>query len=220
MTQISLQEILQKSMSDEEFRTKLVKSPRKLLVENGIQVPEDLEFEVHENQSDIFHAVLPLPTEKTVMEELAKINPAFAKMYYKAWTDEDFKKRLLADPSAGFQEATGIHAPEFMKIVMHENTPNLVHIALPYVSPVEGELSDADLEAVAGGKGAPSKDNDIACSGGATASLGVTGTFTTAGITCAVLGGPAGWIGGAICGVIAVGGVIGAGVAAGVSVGT
>ena len=38
---------------------------------------------------------------------------------------------------------------------MHENTRSKFHIIVPYIIPAEAELSDADLEAVAGGKGDP-----------------------------------------------------------------
>jgi len=42
--------------------------------------------------------------------------------------------------------------PAGLKIVAHENTSTALHVVLPHLPAASGELSDNDLEAVAGGK--------------------------------------------------------------------
>lgn len=66
--------------------------------------------------------------------------------------DESFRRRLLADPKAVLQAESGGRLPEEVRVVALEETPDTVYLVLPSRSAVEqGELSDQDLEAVAGG---------------------------------------------------------------------
>lgn len=67
----------------------------------------------------------------------------------KAWQDEKFKNRLLAEPAVVFKEF-GIQVPAGVQLRVVENTDRLVHLTIP-AQPREGELSDAELEGVAGG---------------------------------------------------------------------
>lgn len=67
----------------------------------------------------------------------------------KAWQDGEFKKRLLANPSAVLKEQ-GLETPAGVQFRVLENTDQLIHLTLP-AKPREGELSDGDLENVAGG---------------------------------------------------------------------
>jgi nitrile hydratase alpha subunit len=67
----------------------------------------------------------------------------------KAWQDEGFKKRLLADPAPVLQEH-GVTLQRGAKVKVVENTENLHHWTLP-VKPSQDELSDEQLDRVAGG---------------------------------------------------------------------
>ena len=75
----------------------------------------------------------------------------YAKVVAKAWSDEAFKARLLADPYAALNEA-GVEVPAGVtaKVKVVENTSDTVHLVLP-PPPPEGELTDEDLDKVAGG---------------------------------------------------------------------
>ena len=66
----------------------------------------------------------------------------------KAWADDGFKARLLADPAA-VAAAEGIEVPAGVKIVIHENVAGELHVVLP--AKPHAELSDADLEGMTGG---------------------------------------------------------------------
>ena len=70
--------------------------------------------------------------------------------------DEEFRQRLLADPKAAVEEELGIQLPAEVQVRVVEETADTIYLALPSASPAGegGELSDRELEAVAGGEGA------------------------------------------------------------------
>ena len=69
--------------------------------------------------------------------------------------DEEFRQRLLADPKAAVEEELGIQLPAEVQIRVVEETADTIYLALPSASPAGegGELSDRELDAVAGGDG-------------------------------------------------------------------
>ncbi len=71
-----------------------------------------------------------------------------AKAIARAWRDPEYKAKLLGDPHAALAEA-GIEIPEGTQVKVVENTADIRHIVLP-VAP-EGELSDEEIERLAGG---------------------------------------------------------------------
>jgi hypothetical protein len=83
--------------------------------------------------------------EQAQMQEYAK---QWGRLVVRAWSDEAFKVRLLAEPAPALAEQ-GIALPPGMQVRVHENTAALVHLSLP-PRPAE-ELSDEQLDAVAGG---------------------------------------------------------------------
>ncbi len=67
----------------------------------------------------------------------------------KAWGDEAFKARLLSDTMAALKES-GIAVPAGVTVKAVENTDKVFHLIIP-PKPASRELSDADLDKVAGG---------------------------------------------------------------------
>ncbi len=72
---------------------------------------------------------------------------AYGKLVAKAWADEDFKAKLLADPMAVFKE-NELTVPEGIEVRMVENTTDTMHFILP--PQPSDELSDEELEASGG----------------------------------------------------------------------
>jgi hypothetical protein len=69
----------------------------------------------------------------------------------KCWKDPDFKKQVMSDPKGMLERHTGQKLPTQLKIVIHEEDANTVHFSIPPAPSNLTELSDLDLEKVAGG---------------------------------------------------------------------
>ena len=73
----------------------------------------------------------------------------------KCWSDDVFKQKLMSDPKSVLKEQ-GIEVPPGLEIKTVENTAKVFHIVIP-AKPTKNELSDEDLDKVAGG------DEDAMC---------------------------------------------------------
>ena len=69
----------------------------------------------------------------------------------RAWHDEDFRKKLLADPKGTLESALKLKLPASTKVTIFEEKANEIRVSLPAKPAADGELSDDQLEAVAGG---------------------------------------------------------------------
>ena len=84
----------------------------------------------------------------------------------------DYRKRLLDDPKALLESQLGQPLPSGYKVTVLEESPTQSYIVLPYEAPKSGsELSDEDLESVAGGK---AKMGNVTCTTKGGAALAMT----------------------------------------------
>jgi hypothetical protein len=68
--------------------------------------------------------------------------------------DDDSRQRLLEDPKGAVEQELGTRLPEEVRVVAVEETADTIYLVLPSISPEAqeaGELSERELEAVAGG---------------------------------------------------------------------
>jgi hypothetical protein len=77
-------------------------------------------------------------------------NASLAGVVERAWRDPAFKRQLMADPNKVLTQA-GLAIPAGMKMQVVESSNTTGYFILP-PAPSAGELSDAALEAVAGGR--------------------------------------------------------------------
>ena len=75
-------------------------------------------------------------------------NAQFQAILSRSATDADFRRRLLAEPKETLSEVLGQHVPYDIRFVENHADATIV---LPAVVAESTELSDSELEAVAGG---------------------------------------------------------------------
>lgn len=174
-----VQEVIAKVWSDESLKTKLLDNPKSVLAECGLEFPASMEVQVHENTSSLMNYVLPLPSEIPPGVDMEEIEPVAGKVIKLALADEAFKTHLLSDPKSAIAEATNMTLPMSLEIRVYEDKPTVKHLVLP-VNPANSELSDADLELVAGGKSEQSQVSTICGAGGGAAAIACgAAAFTT-----------------------------------------
>jgi len=80
--------------------------------------------------------------------------------------DDAYRQQLLEDPRAAVEQELGTPVPEDIEIRAVEETPDTIYLVLPPTSSSDqsgGELSDQELEAVAGGGGWGSDESQCIC---------------------------------------------------------
>jgi hypothetical protein len=88
------------------------------------------------------------------MSEAASRAEMERRLVQRSTEDESFRQSLLADPKVAVEEELGTRLPEDVRVVAMEETADTVYLVLPLRSTEgqdAGELSDRELEAVAGG---------------------------------------------------------------------
>jgi Nitrile hydratase, alpha chain len=69
--------------------------------------------------------------------------------------DEEFRQRLLDDPKGTLEQELGSRLAQSTEVRVVQESADTIYLVLPSASPVgeAGELSEQDLEEVAGGEG-------------------------------------------------------------------
>jgi hypothetical protein len=74
-----------------------------------------------------------------------------AKIVKRSWEDEDFRREFTSDPAGAFVKYLNAPPASLPEITVHQEEPGSWHIVLPQKPLNANELSDQDLEKVAGG---------------------------------------------------------------------
>ncbi len=150
----TIQEVIARVWADEFLKIRLTNNPKAVLAEFGLEFPDSVKVQVHENTSSLMNYILPQDSEILEEIDLEEIEPVTGQVIKLALTDAVFKTLLLSDPKSAITEATGLTLPMSVEIRVYEDTPTVKHLVLP-VNPASEELSDLELEAIAGGVGKP-----------------------------------------------------------------
>jgi hypothetical protein len=120
-----LAEVTARAAREPAFRNSLKANPRQALTQAGAQLAPNLEIVVLENTPAIVHAVLP------PRAEMARFQPRF-----------DAAVRRLYD------------MPDNVEVRIHRDCDTRAFVVLPAAAaaPTRGEMTDTQLEQVAGGK--------------------------------------------------------------------
>lgn len=73
-----------------------------------------------------------------------------ARIIARAWKDENFARELRRNPKAAIEQELG-KLPDGIQIEVVEESPTKLYLVLPTKPSKTGELSDAELDKVAGG---------------------------------------------------------------------
>lgn len=80
-----------------------------------------------------------------------------------AFEDPAYRKALLANPKEVLAKQMNTELPASLKVKVVEESADTIYLIAPYAAPAAGdELSDDDLERVAGGKGGQKGDRSEA----------------------------------------------------------
>lgn len=86
--------------------------------------------------------------------ELSQEQKLYAEIVQKAWEDADFKKELVANPVVAIEKLTGkkMTLPEGETLIVRDQTDeSIVYINIPEKPEVDAELTEDQLEVIAGG---------------------------------------------------------------------
>jgi hypothetical protein len=91
--------------------------------------------------------------KSNIPNESSSPNKRTAAIIARALQDDAYREALLVNPKVAIQQAFGKELPLGLEVRVVEESPTVVYLVLP-ARPVV-ELSDGDLDAVAGGFAAP-----------------------------------------------------------------
>lgn len=141
---------LSKLAQDLNFRNTFMANPKTVLEkELGLQLPAGVSIQIHENTAHEMHIIL-VSGEQVVFGDT--LDEKVEKVLDKAVANQSFKKLLIADPKGTLAaELPDFYVPDDFRIYFHDNTENEIHLLLPALTATEDELTEAELDAVAGG---------------------------------------------------------------------
>ncbi|MBY0522098.1 MAG: NHLP leader peptide family RiPP precursor [Gemmataceae bacterium] len=146
------QSVIDQAQSDPKFRQRLKTDPVAVLKEAGVPVASGKTVEVVDER----------PGEMHLFIGAQDASPGVNRILERADKDAAFKQRLLSEPRAVVEEAIGQKLPAVMRVFVHDRTPHHTYLFLGAPKPETEELSDLELETVAGG-GLIARVRDFLC---------------------------------------------------------
>ena len=143
--------------SSEDNKKKLLLDPKKTLKEAKIEFPNDMELKFLENSKNTYNFVVPIEEipEKLRINNLST-KPSYQEiglwMIHQIQSNSELKDRILKEPTKVLKEKK-IDLAKDLTIKIHCNTEKKMYFVLPRKMSSSEELTDAEMQAVAGGAG-------------------------------------------------------------------
>lgn len=134
-------DLVQRANTDPQFRDRLKANATASAKEAGVNVPSGTTIKVIDNGPNDLHLFLGTQTK----------SPEINRLLDRAEKDAAFKQQLLANPKAAVESALGKPLPHGTCVSVHDEEPTTIKLFVGRPANESGELSDAQLEAVAGG---------------------------------------------------------------------
>jgi hypothetical protein len=156
--------IIRKAWADEEFKKRLMAEPTATYSaeskEAGAPLPEGTEVRAIEEGSKTLYLVIPNmtidPSVEVKLDDRSTRSDFEAALVMRALRDANFKKQLMDDPKTAYEaqlasvrEAATL--PEDLTIQALAESDKVLYFRLPQPPIQGGELSEEELEEVAGG---------------------------------------------------------------------
>lgn len=142
-----ISKVIANAMVDDNFRQILKASPVQVLRDQGLPIPPGREIQVVEDRSNLVHLTVPdhLPGQVPpfIMDD------PVGRLILHAASNQDFRRELVREPRLTLQQEGWNIQPGIEYRVLID-TDHLNHLVIPQ-PPTEGELSDEELDSVAGG---------------------------------------------------------------------
>lgn len=152
-----LGDIVQKAAKDKSFKKEFKDNPKAVLEKQGVKLSGNFEIKVLENDRNTYHLVV---TEERLSPEHrqsqlssgASMEQIARYIITQIQEDGAEKSQLLSNPVQVLR-SKGIEVPKNVKIDVRQNTPQTKWVVVPYHAGDNEEMSELELQAVAGGKG-------------------------------------------------------------------
>lgn len=150
------QQQVEEIVNAEYFSYLVELAERRNTVSNTEKSGENKDKVLSFNKSGVKHNSLQNPEIKqALIRGLKNRSEVFNRLILKAWSDEQFKQELLANPRAVYAQEFGYEVPDNLAFEVIEETLEAIKIVLPvnpFLKIAEEELSEEMLNAIAGGK--------------------------------------------------------------------
>lgn len=133
-------EIIARAWMDSAFKLELMHKPKEVFRNTGINIPDDVDLQAHEDTFVDRHIVIsdkPLDPRSVITElpEKPGFYQAYAYSYHRALEDAGFRADLTKDPT-GTVRALGVPLPDGASVKVLEPHDKSLHFVLP-VRPVQ-----------------------------------------------------------------------------------
>ncbi len=158
--------LIRQAWIDESFREALLKDSTAVYSEHLAEIdpeaklPEDLEVRVVEEADEKLYLVLPNASPgapEKPLDNRSTREDFEAAIVWQAYQDDAFKHELLRDPKSVFESRLtaikeGVSLPPDLEVEAVEETDDVFYLRIPQPPAEIMELSEEELEAVAGGR--------------------------------------------------------------------